>query len=216
MHPPIGIIGSGAVGQALAVGFHTHGHEVMIGTNTPSKQDALRSSLGSGVHVGSFTDAAQFGRIVVLAVKGSSAVAALEAAGVEHVKNKTVLDTTNPIAERPPVNGVLQYSTSVGESLMEALQACAPDARFVKAFSCIGSAHMVNPDFGGHIPTMFICGNSTDAKAEASEILHRFGFDVEDMGSVEAARAIEPLAILWCIPGFLHNQWSHAFKLLRK
>jgi predicted dinucleotide-binding enzyme len=75
---------------------------------------------------------------------------------------------------------------------------------------------MVNPDFGGIKPTMFICGNEANAKKEVSKILDKFGFEVEDMGGVEAARAIEPLCILWCIPGFLRNQWMHAFKLLKK
>jgi len=48
------------------------------------------------------------------------------------------------------------------------------------------------------------------------EILTQFGWETEDMGGVEAARAIEPLCMLWCIPGLLRNSWSHAFKLLRK
>ncbi|MCW3107707.1 MAG: DNA-binding protein, partial [Segetibacter sp.] len=50
---------------------------------------------------------------------------------------------------------------------------------------------------------------------EVSAILEDFGWEVEDMGAVEAARAIEPLCILWCIPGFLRNDWMHAFKLLK-
>jgi hypothetical protein len=74
---------------------------------------------------------------------------------------------------------------------------------------------MVDPDLGGTRPTMFICGNDAGAKMEVSEILDLFGFEVEDMGGVQAARAIEPLCILWCIPGFLHNRWTHAFKLLK-
>jgi hypothetical protein len=99
---------------------------------------------------------------------------------------------------------------------MEQLQAAFPNAHFVKAFSSVGNALIVNPDFGGIKPTMFICGNDANAKKEVSKILDRFGFEVEDMGGVEAARAIEPLCILWCIPGFLRNQWMHAFKLLKK
>jgi predicted dinucleotide-binding enzyme len=75
---------------------------------------------------------------------------------------------------------------------------------------------MVNADFGGVKPTMFICGNDEGAKREVAKILDQFGFDVADMGSVEAARAIEPLCILWCIPGFRNNSWTHAFKLLQR
>ncbi len=86
----------------------------------------------------------------------------------------------------------------------------APEAHFVKAFSCIGNAFMVNPDFGGIKPTMFLCGNHEGAKPDVTAVLDRFGFDTEDMGSVEAARAIEPLCILWCIPGFRTNRRTHA------
>jgi predicted dinucleotide-binding enzyme len=165
--------------------------------------------------VGSFEEAAKFGDLVVLATKGLAAAAALEAAGSANLAGKTVIDTTNPIAEAPPVNGVLRFFTSLDDSLMERLQALAPQAHFVKAFNSVGNACMVNPDFHGVKPTMFICGNEGAAKAAVTDILERFGFDVEDMGAVEAARAIEPLCILWCIPGFRSNQWSHAFKLLK-
>ena len=76
---------------------------------------------------------------------------------------------------------------------------------------------MVNPDFGRDTkPTMFICGNDNDAKKKVSEIIEKFGFEVEDMGMEEGARAIEPLCMLWCIPGLLRNEWGHAFKLLKQ
>lgn len=74
---------------------------------------------------------------------------------------------------------------------------------------------MVNPDFNGVKPSMFICGNQDSSKKLVTDILLSFGFEVEDMGKVEAARAIEPLCILWCIPGFLGNGWNHALKLIR-
>jgi hypothetical protein len=215
MSRKIGIIGSGIVGRTLANGFVKHGYDVMIGTNTPAKREALRASTNAEASVGSFQDAAEFGDIVVLATKGTAAEAALKAAGLANLKNKTVIDTTNPIADAPPVNGVLQYFTSQNESLMERLQRLAAEARFVKSFSCIGNAFMVNPDFNGVKPTMFICGNDDGAKSEVKIILDQFGFEVADMGGVEGARAIEPLCILWCIPGFLNNRWTHAFKLLK-
>jgi len=73
---------------------------------------------------------------------------------------------------------------------------------------------MIDPDFELK-PTMFICGNSDQAKSDVSGLLAKVGWDVEDMGKAEAARAIEPLCMLWCIPGFLGNNWNHAFKLLK-
>jgi len=212
----VGIVGSGIVGQTLANGFVKHGYEVMIGTNTASKREELQSKTHGKTKIGTFEDAARFGEIVVLATKGTAAEAALQVAGIANLNGKTVIDTTNPIADAAPVNGVLQYFTSQNESLMERLQTLAPEAHFVKAFSCIGNAFMVNPDFNGIKPTMFICGNHDGAKRDVKTILDQFGFDVADMGRVEGARAIEPLCILWCIPGFLSNSWTHAFKLLKK
>jgi predicted dinucleotide-binding enzyme len=98
---------------------------------------------------------------------------------------------------------------------MERLQQRAPAARFVKAFSCVGSALMVKPRLGGGKPTMFVCGEDPSAKQAVFQVLERFGWEVEDLGAAVAARAIEPLAILWCIPGFQRNDWMHALKLLR-
>jgi predicted dinucleotide-binding enzyme len=216
MSKKIGIVGSGIVGQTLANGFVKHGYDVVLGTNTASKREQLQAKTNGKAKIGSFEDAAKFGDVVVLATKGMAAEAAVNAAGIANLAGKTVIDTTNPIADAAPVNGVLQYFTSVNDSLMERLQKLAPEAHFVKSFSCIGNALMVNPDFNGARPTMFICGNDEGAKSEVKVILDQFGFDVADMGAVEGARAIEPLCILWCIPGFLSNGWTHAFKLLQR
>ncbi len=119
------------------------------------------------------------------------------------------------VADAAPVNGVLRYFTNLDESLMERLQSAFPDLRLVKAFSSVGNARMVNPHFDAGRPTMFICGNDLASKQTVTQILDQFGWETEDMGGVEAARAIEPLCMLWCIPGFVRNEWTHAFKLLR-
>ena len=74
---------------------------------------------------------------------------------------------------------------------------------------------MYKPNFPSGKPTMFICGNDAGAKQAVTKILDAFGWETEEMGPVEAAPAIEPLCILWCIPGFTRNQWKHAFKLLK-
>ena len=210
----IGVIGSGMVGEALANGFLKHGHEVMRGSRDPAKLAAWRSSASARAQTGSFADAARFGDVVVLAVKGTGATAALDACGAA-LAGKTVVDTTNPIADAPPVNGVLQFFTSPNESLMEKLQGRSSQARFVKAFSCVGSALMVNPALPGGKPTMFICGNDEGAKQQVTGLLDQLGWETEDCGGAEAARAIEPLCMLWCIPGFRRNDWVHAFKVLR-
>jgi hypothetical protein len=209
----IGILGSGAVGKALAAGFLKHGHEVMLGARDRAKLQEWVALNPKGA-VGQFADAAAFGEVLVLAVKGTGAAEALRAGGVANLAGKTVIDATNPIADTAPVNGVLKFFTSLDESLMERLQREFANARFVKAFNSVGNACMVDPKFAGGKPTMFICGNDEAAKRTVTGILVQFGWDVADMGKAEAARAIEPLCMLWCIPGFLRQDWVHAFKLL--
>ena len=212
----VGVIGSGEVGQTLADGFLKHGYEVMRGSREPGKLASWKNAAGGKAAVGNFAETARWGSIVVLAVKGAGAEEAVKLCG-DALAGKTVIDTTNPIAEKPPVNGVLQFFTDINQSLMERLQRLAPAAKFVKCFSCVGNALMVNPQLPGGKPTMFICGNDAGAKTEVRGVLDRFGWDdVEDLGAAEAARAIEPLCMLWCIPGFLKNDWVHAYKVLRK
>ena len=208
----VGILGSGVVAQTLGAGFVKHGYAVMLGTRDPKKLAAWQSQ-NRGAKVGAFADAARFGELVVLAVKGEVAAGVVRLVG-DALSGKVVIDTTNPIADAPPVNGVLKLFTSLDDSLMERLQQAYPNARFVKAFSSVGNARMVNPKFAGGPPTMFICGNDAAAKKTVSRVLDQFGWETLDLGGVEAARAIEPLCILWCIPGFLRNEWTHAFKVL--
>ena len=209
----VGILGSGEVAKALALGFIRHGHEPMLGTRSRGKLEAWAAQNPKGA-IGSFADAAKFGELLVLAVKGAGAADALRAADVANLAGKAVIDATNPIADAPPTNGVLKFFTNSDDSLMERLQREFAGARFVKAFNSVGSASMVDPKFKGGKPTMFICGNDAAAKKVVTGILDEFGWETADMGAVEAARAIEPLSILWCIPGFLRQDWVHAFKLL--
>jgi len=209
----VGIIGSGNVAKSLAAGFMEHGHVVMLGTRNPSKLEDWDWKNRGGI-VGNIADTARFGEILVLAVKGSAGEEAVRAAGITNLAGKTVIDATNPIADSAPSNGVLHFFTSLEESLLERLQRAVPAAHFVKAFNSVGHNAMVQPKFKGGKPTMFICGNDDVAKKAVTGILDQFGWETADMGKAEAARAIEPLCMLWCIPGFLRNDWNHAFKML--
>ena len=212
----IGIIGSGVVGQVLGIAFLSEGHEVMLSSRDKTKKELVQwQGKNPGGKTGTFKEAAEFGNVLVLAIAGLVAKDAIEMAGKNNFSNKVVIDATNPIAKAPPENGVLKFFTDLNESLMEQLQKIVPDAKFVKAFNCVGNALMYKPNFAGVRPTMFICGNDDDAKKTATDILTSFGWETEDMGKAEAARAIEPLCILWCIPGFISNRWTHAIKLLK-
>lgn len=212
----IGILGSGMVGKTLAAGFSKLNHDVKIGTSNPSKlQDWLTKQSGK-VEVVSFNDAALHGDVLVVALKGYAALDVLKSISTGALSGKTIIDATNPIDDKAgPENGVLKFFTKPDESLLEILQNEIPAANFVKAYNSVGASHMVNPQFAGGKPTMFIAGNNASAKAVVTKINEDFGWETEDLGSAVSARPIEQLCILWCIPGFLNNQWSHAFKLLK-
>jgi len=209
----VAILGSGVVGETLANGFLLHGHAVMRGSREPDKLAAWKQGAKGDASTGTFEDAAQWCELAVLCLRGSAAETVVDALGAA-LAGKVVLDTTNPIAEgTTPKNGVIQYFTQQNESLMERLQKAAPKARFVKCWSSVGSVLMVNPKLPA-TPTMFICGNDAGAKATTTEILTQFGWEALDCGAVESAGPIEALCQLWCIPGMIRNDWTHAFKML--
>ncbi|RIW16356.1 DNA-binding protein [Algoriphagus lacus] len=187
----IGVLGSGAMGRALAEGFEKHGYSVMLGTDHPNKLSNWQSGVNG--KVGSFQRAADFGDLIVFAVKGTAAISIAEQVKGS-ISGKTVLDTTNPISDTQPKNGTLEFFTGPEESLMEKLQEVAPEAHFVKAFSCIKSTSMVNPKMKSR-PVTYICGNEESAKAEAAEILALFGFSAKDSGNAAKARVIEPMSL---------------------
>ena len=211
----IGVIGSGVVGQTLAAGFAAKGHAVTVGSRSPEKLNGWREGLPA-THDVRLADVgtAAAADVVIIAVAGSAALDAVKLAG--NLAGKVVIDTCNPIGGAP-VNGYLPYFVGGDDSLMERLQRAAPEARFVKAFSCVGNALMIDPAAAlGERPTMFICGDDAAAKAEVTGLLAEVGWDAEDVGGVQAARAVEPLCQLWCAPGFLRGDWVHAFKLLKR
>ncbi len=211
----IGIIGSGEVGRTLGTALLKEGHTGLLGTRNTGKEEVVKwKTTNPGGKTGSFTEAAE-AELIILCVNGLAAEEEIQLAGPSYFKGKTIIDTTNPIAKEPPVNGVLKYFTDTNDSLMEQLQRLLPEAHFVKVFNSVGSDFMYKPKFAGGTPTMFICGNNEAAKTTVTQLLTVFGWETEDMGKAEAARAIEPLCMLWCIPGLLRNQWSHAFKLLK-
>ena len=213
----VGVLGSGGVGRVLGAGLLKHGHEAMLGTRDPEKKDVREwLSQTPGARAGTFEEAAQFGEMLVLATLGRVVGDVIELAGPANFAAKTVMDATNPLTDEPPVQGVLKYTTGPNESLGESIQAKIPAAHVVKAFNSVGQGLMVNPQFSQGTPTMFICGDSDEAKAQVSGIVRQFGWEPYDCGGIVSARAIEPLCMLWCLPGFLRNDWQHAFKMLTK
>ncbi len=120
----------------------------MLGTRDPNKPEVQKwVRENSGTSAGSFEQTARFGELIVLATLGRAAEEAIQLAGAANFSGKAVMDTTNPIAEAPPVGGVLQFTTGPNESLAEKIQAKIPQAHVVKAFNSVGAGRMVNPQF---------------------------------------------------------------------
>lgn len=212
MSNKVGILGSGGVAQTLAKGFAAAGYDVQMGSRDPSKLAEFAES--AGVTTGTLEAVVDGAPLLVLAVKGTAAEPIVNA--LAHLLvGKVVIDVNNPIADGPPEGGIVPFFTGPNDSLLERLQAAAPAARFVKSWSCVGAHLMIHPQLPGGRPSMFICGDDAGAKAQVAAILDGFGWDVEDIGGRQGARAIEPLCQLWCAPGFLRNDWVHAFKMLR-
>ena len=211
----IGILGAGIVARTLGSGFTKYGSQVKLGTRDPNQPEVRDwAAKNPAASVGTFTEAARFGDLLALAVLGSVVERVIALAKPESFRGKTVIDTTNPLSNSPAVQGVLSYFTGPNESLSERIQGILPEAHIVKAFNSVGNARMVNPHYDQGTPTMFFCGDDESAKSQVAEILRQFGWEPFDCGGLIAARAIEPLCILWCIPGFLRNEWTHAFKVL--
>ncbi|HEV7164260.1 MAG TPA: NADPH-dependent F420 reductase [Gammaproteobacteria bacterium] len=212
----IGILGSGEVGQALGLGFAQLGHEVKIGSREPvaEKLKPWLARAGKKASTGSFEETARFADVAVLAVHWSGTQSAIGLAKPENLAGKVVMDVTNPVVSEPgkPLRLALGHTDSGGEQVQRWL----PKSKVVKAFNSVGSDHMVNPQFPGGPPDMFICGDDASAKQVVAGICRNFGWGVVDAGGIEGARLLEPLCLLWMAHGLKTGSWDHAFKLLQK
>ena len=211
----IGILGTGDVGRALGTGFVKHGHEVKIGSRQAGneKAEAWRQETGGKASTGTFAEAAAFGDIVVVATLWTGTENALRLAGPENFKGKTVIDTINPLDFS---TGAPRLALGTTDSAGEQVQRWLPDAHVVKAFNIVGNAHMVDPQFPGGPPDMFIAGDDAGAKETVGGILKDFGWEVIDLGGIESSRYLEPMAMVWILHAFQLKKGNHAFKLLRK
>jgi predicted dinucleotide-binding enzyme len=212
----VGVLGTGDVGNALGKGFITLGHDVRMGSRSPSNEKALAwaRQMGPKASAGTFADAAAFGEVIVLATLGAANESALRAADPENCRGKVVIDTTNPLdfsSGMPP-----RLAVAGNDSGGEGVQRLLPDAHVVKAFNTVGNPYMFRPDFPGGPPDMFICGNHEDAKKQVARILQDFGWGVVDIGGIEGSRYLEAMCLVWVLHGVRTNTWNHAFKLLRK
>ena len=212
----IGLLGSGGVGQDLGLGFIGLGHEVKMGSRNPAKEEikAWLAKAGKKASAGTFAEAAAFGELVVLATQWTGTENAIHLAGPGSLAGKVVIDVTNPLAFKP--NALPWLAVGGNDSASEQVQRWLPKAKVVKAFNSVNHAHMFKPSFAGGPPDMFICGDDAAARETVAGICREFGWGVVDMGKLEAARLLEPLALIYIRNAIQTGNWNCAFKLLKK
>jgi predicted dinucleotide-binding enzyme len=194
----IGVLGSGAVGQTIAGKLAELGHQVAVGTRDPQKLQEWKQQIGENVDVVSFANAAAHGEILFNATSGSGALPALELAGANNLRDKMVIDISNPLDFSkgfPPTLSVVN-----DDSLGEQIQRAYPEAKVVKGLNTVTAALMVNPGQladGDH--HLIICGNDSEAKAKTIQLLKEwFGWkNIIDLGDITMARGTEMLLPLW-------------------
>lgn len=215
----IGILGSGDVGRKLADGFIQTRHVVKIGSRNPNQEkitEWMAKHDKAKISSGTFAEAASFGELDVIATLWAGTADAIKMADPENFAGKIVIDVTNPLdfSKGMPPRLAVGHTDSDGETVQRML----PRSKGVKAFNTAGSvSHFIHPDFPGGPPIMLICGNDDEVKKSVTDnILTKFGWETIDIGGIDGARLLEPLALLWITHYFRIGNGNHVFKLLQK
>lgn len=187
-----------------------------MGSRDPS-QEKVRdwvNKAGAKASAGTFAEAAAFGELAVICTIWTGTENAIRLTDPANLAGKVVIDTVNPLDFSSGIPPKLAIGHT--DSASEQIQRWLPDSKVVKAFNIVGSPHMFRPEFPGGPPDMFICGNDEQAKATVTDLLKTFGWSVVDIGAIDCARYLEPMAMVWIRHFFRVNSVNHAFKLLHK
>lgn len=194
----IGVLGTGVVGQTISSRLVQLGHDVFMGSRDPANPTAITWAKKEGHHAlfGTFADAASFGEIIFNCTLGSASLNALRMAGSANLKDKILIDLSNPI-NSPPEPWSLSICNT--DSLGEQIQRAFPDARVVKTLNTINCNVMINPDKLLEKTDVFLSGNDIKAKASVAAILRDwFGWrSVIDLGDITTARGVEMFVVFW-------------------
>jgi 8-hydroxy-5-deazaflavin:NADPH oxidoreductase len=209
MKMKIGIIGGGAVGQALGGKLKANGHDVVIGIRNPSQAELAKDRQmarplkdwikETGGKVASFADAARHGEVLINATGGGVSIEALNQAGAANIGSKILIDIANPLdfSKGMPPSLLPQYNH--GTSLGEEIQKAFPQAKVVKTLNTVSNTVMINPGAIANDHDLFMAGNDADAKAQVTALVKKeFGWtSVVDLGDMTGARATEHILPLW-------------------
>ena len=210
----IAILGTGTVGQTLAVSLESLGHQIIIGTRNPEQTMSRNTGDMYGgppfsewhaahkqINVSTFAESAAAGELLINATNGANSVSALKMAGVSSLNGKTLIDAANPLDASKGMPPFLIPSLCNTNSLGEEIQRSFPKLNVVKAFNTMWAGLMVNPSMigeGNH--NAFICGNDVGAKSTVMQLLMEMGWKKEkilDLGDISASRGMELILPIW-------------------
>lgn len=197
----IAVLGTGDVGDTIGSKLIELGYSVAMGSRTQNNEKAVAFAAkhNGKATAGTFADAAAYGELIFNCTKGSVSLEALKLAGEKNLKNKIIVDVSNPLdfSKGMPPTLTVCNTNSVGEEIQKAF----PSAKVVKALNTIWCGIMVDPGMvnnGDH--NTFVSGNDAEAKDEVKKLLVSFGWDEDnilDLGDITTARGTEMYLALW-------------------
>jgi 8-hydroxy-5-deazaflavin:NADPH oxidoreductase len=169
---PVGIIGAGRLGQAMARTALRAGRPIVIANSRgPESLASVVSALGDGASAGTVADAAA-SAIVVIAVPWATVPKALE--GLRW-NGQIVIDATNDFDPRD----------LDGRTSSEVVADLVGDAPVVKAANTLAAPILAaDPRQAGGQRVLFLSGDDPDAKAEVSALFQDAGFSTIDLGDL--------------------------------
>jgi len=210
----IGILGTGMVGETLGTKFVQLGHQVKMGSRTANNEAAAKwvKVAGSNASQGTFSDAANFGEMAFVCLKGAVFLDVAKTLGPTVCAGKVLVDVSNPLEFS---NGTMSLSICNSNSLGEEVQKALPSAKVVKTLNTVNCEVMVEPAKGGD-PSMFLCGNDADAKKKVTELLKTLGWrDIIDLGDITKSRGTETMMHIWMNLFGLFGNPHFGFKVVR-
>jgi len=195
----IGVLGSGVTGQTIGSKLVELGHEVMMGSRDEANPSAVtwaKDQEGQHALYGTFMNAAAFGEIIFNCTLGSASLEALQQAGAENLKDKILIDTSNPLDRS---SDMWTLTICNDDSLGEQIQRMFPETRVVKTLNTVNANVMVDPAKLLERTHVFVSGDDIEAKATVVRILRDwFGWrEIIDLGGIETARGAEMYVLLW-------------------
>lgn len=172
------ILGSGAIGSAIARQFARKGIDVLLANSRgPASLASIVKELGKNVTAVSVEEAAR-ADVVILAVPFTAVPEAVR--GIARWEGRIVVDATNAI-DFP------QFTPSDlgGRLSTEIVADAVPGARVVKAFNTLPAAILAeDPAKDGGRRVLFVSGNDAKANAEVASLIEKLGFAPIQLGNL--------------------------------